>query len=79
MPVAFTLKVAVWPAATVWLAGCDVIEGGTTAGFTVSTAVRVAPPYDAEIVTEVDATTALVATVNVALVAPAGTVTLDGT
>ncbi len=35
--------------------------------------------YEAEIVTEVEARTAEVLTVNVALVAPAGTVTLEGT
>ena len=38
MPVAATLKVAVWPAVTVWLAGCVVIEGATGAGFTESVA-----------------------------------------
>ena len=48
-------------------------------GVTVSVAVWVAPPKDAEMVTVVDAATALVLTVNVALVAPATTVTLDGT
>ena len=51
-------------------------EGG---GFTVREAVFVTPPKDAEMVTEVDAATALVVTVNVAEVAPAGTVTLEGT
>ena len=35
--------------------------------------------YEAEIVTEVETRTAEVLTVNVALVAPAGTVTLEGT
>ena len=39
----------------------------------------VTPAYDAEIVTGVDAVTALVLTVNVALLAPAATVTLAGT
>ena len=43
---------------------------------TVSTAVLVAPPKLAEMVGEVDAVTDTVVTVNVALVAPAGTVTL---
>jgi len=38
----------------------------------------VAPPKDAEMVTVVDAATALVLAVNVALVAPAAIVTLDG-
>ncbi len=37
-----------------------------------------APPKDAEMVTVVDAATALVLAVNVALVAPAAIVTLDG-
>jgi hypothetical protein len=35
--------------------------------------------YEAEIVTEVETTTTEVLTVNVALVAPAGTVTLEDT
>jgi len=48
-------------------------------GVTVSEAVLVAPAYDAEIVTGVDAVTALVLTVNVALLAPAATITLAGT
>jgi hypothetical protein len=42
-------------------------------------AVRVLPPYKAEIVTEVEERTIHVFTVKVALVAPAGTVTLEGT
>lgn len=42
-------------------------------------AVRVLPPYEAEIVTEVEKRTIDVFTVKVALVAPAGTVTLAGT
>ena len=37
------------------------------------------PLYEAEIVTEVETTTMEVPTLNVALVAPAGTVTLEGT
>ena len=45
----------------------------------MSEAVLVTPAYDAEIVTGVDAVTALVLTVNVALLAPAATVTLAGT
>ena len=48
-------------------------------GVTVSEAVRVVPPSVAEMVTEVDAVTELVLTVKVAVVAPAGTVTLAGT
>jgi hypothetical protein len=45
----------------------------------VSEAVLVTPEYDAEMVTGVEAVTALVVTVKVALVAPAATVTLVGT
>lgn len=55
------------------------VGGGGAAGFTVSEADLVAPPYDAEIVIVVEAATALVLTVNEALVAPGATVTLDGT
>jgi hypothetical protein len=51
--------------------------GGT--GCTVSAAVLLTPPYAPEMVTAVDAATPLVLTVNVALVAPAATVTLAGT
>jgi len=36
--VAATLKEAVWPVVTVWLAGCVVIEGATGAALTVSVA-----------------------------------------
>src|SRR5258706_7984355 len=42
-------------------------------------AVRVVPLYEAEIVAEVEMRTKDVFTVKVALVAPAGTVTLEGT
>src|SRR2546422_5974298 len=42
-------------------------------------AVRVVPLYEAEIVTEVEMRTADVLTVKVAVVAPAGTTTLEGT
>ena len=48
-------------------------------GATVRGAVRVTPPYTAEIVTAVEPGTGVVVTVNVALVAPAATVALDGT
>ena len=48
-------------------------------GFTVSVAVRVTPAKTAESVAEIDAVTVLVVTVKLALVAPAGTVTLAGT
>src|SRR2546427_4424704 len=50
--------------------------GDGAAGVTASSAVLVTPPKLAEIVAEVDAVTDTVVTVNVALVAPAGTVTL---
>ena len=38
VPDAVTVKVAVWPALTVWLAGCAVIDGATGADVTVSVA-----------------------------------------
>ena len=53
--------------------------GGGACGVSVSVAVLVTPPYAAEMVTEVDEVTALVVTVNVAVVEPAATVTLAGT
>jgi len=46
---------------------------------TVRLAVRVTPPYEAEIVTELEADTGRVLIVKVALVAPSGTVTVGGT
>ena len=52
---------------------------GSGGGVTVSEADLVAPPKAAEMVTVVGAPTALVFTGNVALVAPAGTATLEGT
>jgi len=39
VPVATTVNVAAWPAATVSFEGCVVIEGATAAAFTVSIAV----------------------------------------
>src|SRR2546425_3726749 len=65
----------------VTLVGFSVSEErvGRACGSTVSEAVLVTPAYDAEMVTGVDAVTALVLTVNVALLAPATTVTLAGT
>lgn len=48
-------------------------------GVTVNVALRLAPPADPVIVTDVELATALVVTGNVALVAPAATVTLAGT
>src|SRR5437763_3543628 len=50
-----------------------------TGGTTVSEALCVPPPYEPEMVTAVDVATALVVTLKLALVAPAGTVTLAGT
>ncbi len=65
----------------VTLVGFSVTEErvGRACGSTVSEAVLVTPAYDAEIVTGVDAVTALVLTVNVALLAPAAIVTLADT
>jgi hypothetical protein len=39
VPAAVTLKIAVSPAVTVWLDGCDVIDGATAAAFTVKVAL----------------------------------------
>src|SRR5467141_2360713 len=65
----------------VTLVGFSVSEErvGRACGSTVSEAVLVTPAYDAEMVTGVDAVTALVLTVNVPLLAPAAIVTLAGT
>jgi len=60
-------------------ANADNVTGGGVAGFTVSVAVLVVPPNAALIVTATEALTALVLTVKLAVVAPAATVTLDGT
>src|SRR2546430_1932579 len=60
-------------------ASADNVTGGGAAGFTVSVAVLVVPPYAALIVTAVEALTALVLTVKLAVVAPAAPVTLAGT
>src|SRR5437016_2232860 len=54
-------------------------ERVTCGGVTVSEPVLFAPPKDPEMVTVVDATTARVVAVKLALPAPAGTVTLAGT
>src|SRR5882672_12812841 len=74
----FSVTVPVEEPPPVTLAGLTVSDE-TAGGSTVSVAVRVAPPEDAERVTGVDAATAPVVTLNVALVAPAATVTLAGT
>ena len=53
MPVALTLKVAVCPAVTVWVAGCVVMDGATAAAFTVKIALPlVALPAELVITTE---------------------------
>src|SRR6266481_4516662 len=77
-PLSVTVPVEGDPPVT--LVGFSVSEERVRAGgSTVSEAVLVAPAYDAEIVTGVEVVTALVLTVNVALLAPAATVTLAGT
>ena len=61
VPLAVTVKEAVFPAITVWLAGCVVIAGATEALITVSTAaLLVALPV-----------VLLTATVNLALLSVA--------
>ena len=55
------------------------IVGGGAGGATVNRAVLVKPAKEAEMVTEVDASTDKVDTANVALLFPARTVTLGGT
>lgn len=54
------------------------MSAAAAAGDTVSTVVLVRPLYEAEMVTELDDVTDLVATVKFALVAPAETTTLEG-
>jgi len=67
------------PATLAGLTETAVSEAGGGGGITVSVPAFVAPPYAPVIVTDVDAPTAAVVTLNVALVAPAATVTLAGT
>jgi len=80
-PLSVTVPVEEFPPVT--LVGFSESEervgGGGGAAVTVSEADLLAPLNVAEIETVVDTATALVLTVNVALVAPAATVTLDGT
>src|SRR2546425_3153434 len=77
-PFSVTVPVELLPPVTVvGLSASE--ERRTGCGFTVRVAGRVTPLYTAEMVTGVDAATVLVVTVNVVLVAPAGTVTLPGT
>ena len=53
VPVAVTLKLADCPAVTVWLPGCDVIEGATAGALTVRVALLlVALPAELVITTE---------------------------
>jgi hypothetical protein len=67
VPVALTLKVAVCPAVTAWLAGCAVIDGATAAAFTLRTALLlVALP--AELVTTTEKADPLSAVVVAAVV-----------
>src|SRR5439155_13086108 len=79
-PLSVTVPVEVC-APPVTLVGFSVSEErvGRACGSTVREAVLATPAYDAEIVTGVDVVTAPVLTVNVALLAPAATVTLAGT
>jgi hypothetical protein len=80
-PLNVTVPVEEFPLVT--LVGFSVsderVTGGGGAGLTVKKADLVAPPKEAEIVTVVDAATALVLTVNDAVVAPAATITLEDT
>src|SRR5207245_999418 len=73
-PSSVAVPVELLPPVTV--VGFTPSEERPAAGFTVRVAVRVTLLYEAVMVAEVDAATALVVTVNVALMAPAGTVTL---
>jgi hypothetical protein len=79
-PLRVTVPVEEEPPVT--LLGLSVIEesvGGVPAGVTVSVAVFADVPKVAVIVAEVEEVTVLLLTVNVALVAPEATVTLEGT
>jgi len=74
------------PSVTVPLAGVPPVtevgamdRANAKAGLTVRTAVAVTEPVDAEMVATVEAATFEVVTVNLAVVAPAATNTLDGT
>lgn len=66
-PVAVTVTVTAGP-----------VGGGADCGLIVRPTVRVTPPKTAEIVAVADAVTAVVVTVKLALVAPAGTMMLAG-
>jgi hypothetical protein len=75
-PVSLTVAVDVFPPVTV--VGFSVIVE-SAAGLTVRAAVFVTSPYTAEMVDVLAAITALLVTANVAVVAPAATVTFAGT
>jgi hypothetical protein len=75
-PLSVTVPVDAFPPVT--LEGLNVNEV-STGGSIVSEADWVTPPKTPEMVTDVAVATALVRTVKMALVAPAGTVTLEGT
>src|SRR5207244_2106134 len=78
-PLSVTVPVEGDPPVT--LVGFSVSDerGGRGGAWRGREAVLVTPAYDAEMVTGVDVVTALVLTVNVALLAPPATVTLAGT
>jgi hypothetical protein len=57
----------------------DNVNDETAAGISVNVALLLTPPYTAEIVTGVEAATAVVVIVKLTDVAPAGTVTHTGT
>ena len=61
------------------LAGCPSSTLTTCYKSTPRVAVRVVPLYEAEIVAEVEMRTKDVLTVKLTLLAPAGTITLEGT
>jgi hypothetical protein len=75
-PLKVTVPVDPLPPATV--AGFTVTEDNVTAGVTVRVALCV-PPYVPVMVTGVEVVTVLVVTGNVAVVAPAATVTFEPT
>ena len=76
-PFNVTVPVALSPPTT--MDGLKTTDARETVVSTGSCDVLVTPSYSAEIVTDVSLVTATVVTVNVALVLPLDTVTLDGT
>ncbi len=74
-----TVPETVLPLAGLRMVAVGATVSATEVGATVSAAPWVVPLYDPEIVTEVDVLTAVVVTVKLALVAPAATITPDGT